>query len=207
MAGSGCHGVAGGAALEELAGATLGADLSVPGPPCLAPVAMLVPTVLGQRWDRVDGGCHPWNSSQGRGPGSTLDGLAPMAMQVPAVLSSGGWWVPSLGLPSLALVWAHPCLAGAGGHAVAGSSELGPMVGAIPGPAFAGAGRELTLTGWCRLASSRWLVPLTGVLAQAPCGRTLSGLVPKVQGPDECPRAHLGCEFSAGVALPGMIAS
>lgn len=115
--------------LEELAGATLGADLSVPGPPCLAPVTMLVPTVL----------------------------------------SSGGWWVPTLDLLSLALVWAHPCLAGTGGHAVAGSSELGRMVGAIPGPAFAGAGRELTLTGWCRLASSRWLVPLTGVPAQAPC--------------------------------------
>lgn len=53
---------------------------------------MLVPTVLGQRWDRVDGGCHPWTSSQGRGPGSTLDGLAPVNMLVPTVLGSGGWW-------------------------------------------------------------------------------------------------------------------
>ena len=173
MAGTGCHGVAGGAVLEELAGATLGADLSVPGPPCLAPVAMLVPTVLGQRWDRVDGGCHPWTSSQGRGPGSTLDGLAPVAMQVPAVLSSGGWWVPSLGLPSLALVWAHPSLDGTGGHLGGGGVEPERATGATPGLANSGTGRVLTLTGWCRLASIRWCAPLTGVLAQAPCGAHL----------------------------------
>jgi len=107
----------------------------------LAPVAMLIPKLAGATLGAVFAGA---------GAGLTLDGL------VPKVLCPRKWLVPTMGLQSLALPWAHRCRAGTGSHAGTEGGVPEEMAGANPGPAIAGAGPGPTFAG---LAPVAMLVP------------------------------------------------